>query len=488
MKTFQPLVTCIIPVYNAEKYLDQGVRSLLAQTYDNVEIILVDDRSTDNSWEISQSYAAEHSNVLAIQSDKNSGGPLRGREKGIKEAHGEWITFMDCDDYVEPTYIENLVKATHDGTYDIAVTGHARLYVGSKKEDFVWENYSQTTEQRLATFYNHFLTHDFWTDPTDTSGQNLIRAEICKKTDLSKYPSRVYAEDTLMALAFLANSKNGVNFVDNHDFVWRQVEGSGSHGGFSEKADQSGFFKACLDIFHSSNVYEKVSRNSPLVSIVIPVHNVEKYLAECLDSVIRQSYKNLEIIVVNDGATDASQTVIDEYKKKDVRIITLKQKNQGLNMARATGTKAATGDYVAYVDSDDIIHQDYVRVMYENLLENDVDISISGLRNFVKKAEISTFEEPILIKSEQVIKDKRGALSYYLTETQSVSNVHQMTAWGKLYKATIVKSTDWHFSNYRRHEDNLEALQWYSLATNGISVCSAQLYYYRKNPNSITQV
>ena len=486
MKQNQPLVTCIIPVYNAEKYLDQGVRSLLRQTYDNVEIILVDDRSTDSSWEICKKYTKENANVLAFRNDHNSGAPLRARERGIHESHGEWITFMDCDDYVMPQYIEHLVEATNDGKYDIAVTGHSRLYPDGRLEDFVWKNYTQTTEQRLAAFYQHFLTHDFWTDPTDTVGQNLIRASICKKTDLSKYSNLLYAEDTLMALAFLANSKSGINFVGEHDFIWRQVEGSGSHGGFSSHANQAEFFDSCLDIFHASDTYDNISQECPLVSIVIPVYNVEQYLVECLESVVNQTYKKLEIIIVNDGTEDQSQKIIDEYRKKDHRVVAIRQENQGLNMARAAGSKVARGQYIAFVDSDDMVHKDYIQIMYENLLQNDVDISICGFQEFTESTEVHGSEKLKPDYSEQAVKDKKELISYFFGQVPIVPNVHQMTAWGKLYKANIIRKTDWHLSNYRRHEDNLEALQWYRMADKGVATLSTQLYYYRKNPGSIT--
>jgi len=181
METFRPLVSCVVPIYNAEKYLNEGVDSLLAQTYENLEIILVDDHSTDNTWEICQVFAKDNPNVLALKNKQRAGGPLRGRQKGIEVSHGEWITFMDGDDYVGPQYIEHLVAATQGGTYDMAVTGYSRLYPDGKSEDFIWKNYAQTTDERLATFYSHFLSRDFWTDPTDTVGQNLIRASICKK-------------------------------------------------------------------------------------------------------------------------------------------------------------------------------------------------------------------------------------------------------------------------------------------------------------------
>jgi glycosyltransferase involved in cell wall biosynthesis len=481
-----PLVTCVVPVYNAEKYLEQGIQSLLNQTYKNIEIILVDDCSTDKSWEICQNYADLFPNIFSFKNAENSGGPLRGRERGIKESHGEWITFMDGDDYVKDTYIENLLKTTDNGKYDIAVTGHSRLYPNGEVEDFLWEDYSQSSQDRLAIFYQHLLRHDFWTDPTDTIGQSLVRAEVCKKTDLSKYSNRIYAEDTIMALAFLENSKNGVNFVDHHDFLWRYVEGSGSNGGFSNSANQTEFYVSCLDIFHKPSNYQFISERCPLISVIIPVFNVEKYLEACLKSVTLQSYRNIEIIIVNDGSPDESQKIIDKFKKSDTRIVSIKQKNQGLNMARAAGSRVARGKFVTYIDSDDIVHSDHIKHLFENLLTNDVDVAISGFTQFKDVSEILQNTELHPNYAEQILRNRDEALRYYLWEIAGPVTVHPMTAWGKLYKKEIIEKTNWKMSNYSRHEDNFETLQWYSAAHKGVSVVSVSTYYYRLNPKSIT--
>ena len=92
------------------------------------------------------------------------------------------------------------------------------------------------------------------------------------------------------------------------------------------------------------------------ISIIIPVYNAEKYLKCCLDSILNQSYKNLEIIIINDGSTDNSLKVIEEYKKNDNRIILISQKNQGVSKSRNNGLELATGDYIMFIDPDDWIH------------------------------------------------------------------------------------------------------------------------------------
>ena len=100
-----------------------------------------------------------------------------------------------------------------------------------------------------------------------------------------------------------------------------------------------------------------VVTKQPLLSVVVPVYNVEKYLRECLDSVVNQHYQNWDIICVNDGSTDGSITILEEYQKKDNRIRIITQENAGLSAARNTGIDAALGDYIAFVDSDDFIYR-----------------------------------------------------------------------------------------------------------------------------------
>lgn len=104
--------------------------------------------------------------------------------------------------------------------------------------------------------------------------------------------------------------------------------------------------------------------SNPLITVIIPIYNVERYLKRCIESVICQDYENLEIILVDDGATDASGQIADDYAEKDKRIKVIHQKNGGLSNARNNGLKAMTGQYVMFVDSDDYIAKDYVSYMY----------------------------------------------------------------------------------------------------------------------------
>ena len=128
-------------------------------------------------------------------------------------------------------------------------------------------------------------------------------------------------------------------------------------------------------------IYENnFMKKSPLISIIIPVFNLEKYIGECLRSVISQTYKNLEIIVVDDGSTDASGVICDQFAKNDVRIKVIHKKNEGSSVARNVGMEIALGDYIGFVDGDDYIDLDMYEYLLSLIQENAADISVCRFR------------------------------------------------------------------------------------------------------------
>ena len=115
-----------------------------------------------------------------------------------------------------------------------------------------------------------------------------------------------------------------------------------------------------------------------VVSIIIPIYNVEAYLRQCLETVIHQTYPNLEIILVNDGSPDQSEEICKEFFRKDARIRYVRQENGGLSAARNTGIELATGDYITFIDPDDWVTEDYVEVLYRQLKKYDADVSVAN--------------------------------------------------------------------------------------------------------------
>lgn len=133
------------------------------------------------------------------------------------------------------------------------------------------------------------------------------------------------------------------------------------------------------------------------ISIIVPVYNVEKYVEKCIQSLINQSYKNIEIILVDDGSNDRSNKIIDEYAKVDSRILTIHQKNKGVSAARNAGLKVATGEYVGFVDPDDYVDYQMYETMLKKIELNMSDFAVCG---FSKVTELSDKEEIFEIKDE----------------------------------------------------------------------------------------
>ena len=182
-------------------------------------------------------------------------------------------------------------------------------------------------------------------------------------------------------------------------------------------------------------------KKKPLVSIVIPVYNVASYLEQCLDSVENQIYKNIQVIMVNDGSTDNSLEICSKYEKKGWLLIN--QKNGGLSCARNTGLSHATGEYIVFVDSDDWIDQDFIKNLLEVAVDTGADIVESGIRWQYPDRE---YEEVV---EKKYILSKQDALSAYLLQTMPIHSA----VWCKIYKRDIFEENSLKFEVGKLHED-----------------------------------
>ncbi len=208
------------------------------------------------------------------------------------------------------------------------------------------------------------------------------------------------------------------------------------------------------------------------ISVVIPVYNVEKYLETCLNSVINQTYKNLEIIVVNDGSKDSSLEICKKYEKLDNRIILIDQKNRGLSGARNVGIKKATGDYIHFLDSDDYITLNYYEKMIEALSDTDADIVVGGFyyEKYAAKNSVR-YDYPYCYTS---MEDKFIKTQLYF----------KRFAWRYLVKRTLLVDNNILFTEGRYFEDWNFTVHITILA-NKIITAPATEYFYRKNQDGI---
>ncbi|MCL2072932.1 MAG: glycosyltransferase [Marinilabiliaceae bacterium] len=210
-----------------------------------------------------------------------------------------------------------------------------------------------------------------------------------------------------------------------------------------------------------------------LVSIIIPCYNLSGYLEACLDSCILQTYKNIEIITVNDGSNDNTQEIIEYYARLDSRIIAIHQKNQGAAKARETGVENSKGDYIVFVDGDDYISLDAIEVLLRELIESNADIAFANYYEELHSGfELITITDGGIITGREFIK--------------RVLKDRIFTIWGKIYKKELFLSSLDYYTDLMRGEDAVLLVQ---LAYNAkfVKEINKSLYYYRLKETSATK-
>lgn len=217
--------------------------------------------------------------------------------------------------------------------------------------------------------------------------------------------------------------------------------------------------------------------NPELISLIIPCYNAESTISKCLESVISQSYKNLEIIIINDGSTDKTSAIVNQFQDKDSRIIIINQENSGVSKARNEGIKTASGKYICFVDSDDWVEKDYCSILHQTLVENNADISIAeaffedengniSKKNLISSQSIATFDKQIALKL--LLEDK----------------IIQSHPWAKLYKSELLKSVAFP-ENLEAFEDYFTMFKVFNKAEKVVKT-NQPVYHYIQFENSLS--
>ena len=233
--------------------------------------------------------------------------------------------------------------------------------------------------------------------------------------------------------------------------------------------------------------------SEPLISIIIPVYNVEKYLPKCLDSVINQTYQNLEIICINDSSPDNSLSILEEYAEKDKRIKIITKDNTGVSNARNSGLDIASGEYIMFIDADDWVSINICEAMYNIAKEKNIDVVMCDyIKEFSNVSKQNyTFDKNICFNKDDV-KHKlyRRMIGLYNDELAHPEKADNLcTIWAKLYKRSIIEDNDIRFYDIRKigtYEDGLFNLDVFR-CTNTVFYVAEGMYHYRKdNKDSIT--
>lgn len=215
-----------------------------------------------------------------------------------------------------------------------------------------------------------------------------------------------------------------------------------------------------------------------MISVVVPIYKVEKYLEECITSILNQTYKNLEVILVNDGSPDKCGEICEKYKKIDDRVIVIHQSNRGLSNARNTGIRQSKGKYICFVDSDDYIEKDFLEVLHKEAENDNLDITCGSYTKLYSDKKIEKNNRHTNLYSKKAIKGK------VFLRNQFKFNDYRMEVWTNLYNRNFLLKNKIEFCDGILHEDEeftpnafLKAKRVKLVYTNG--------YIYRQREESI---
>lgn len=213
-----------------------------------------------------------------------------------------------------------------------------------------------------------------------------------------------------------------------------------------------------------------------LVTIVIPVYNLAQYVQNCIDSVLRQTYKNIEILIIDDGSSDNTLTICNEYAKRDNRIRVICRKHEGLSAVRNIGSREAKGEYVAHIDGDDILEPSYIEYLYRLIIQYNADISMC---NYIPVLEGKKIPRQKAVNSRQEIKvmTKEQALETLLYQKYFIT-----ATWAKLFKKELLLKVEFPYKKLAEDMGSTYKLFHYS---EKVVYSSKIQYYYLQRTGSI---
>ena len=453
------LISVLVPIHNTEKYLEECLRSIMNQTYKNLEILCIDS-STDNSAEIVKNLAKEDERIIYVFDPNGSYG--HKLNVAMEKATGAYVAIVDSDDYLELNMYERLLEVMKEHDVDFVKSDYSSFYVKNGenivyeynvgaadeayynvvfnmsekpnivyqnsvaiwsalyKKSFIDKNQIKVNESPGASFQDtgfavlthlfaekmYYLNESFYRYRTDNAGssvksksKNLIIADEWKFIDKEIERIKNLSEEALLG----ARIKKIVAYQWNYD----RLDSEGSiefaeyvHEELEKQYVETGLYDKMPEYIQKrfDQVY-RLEEMKKKVSIIVPIYNVAKYLEDCLDSLLNQEFKNLEIVCVNDGSPDDSAKILQKYSELDERIRVITQENQGQASARNAGIAEATGDYILMVDGDDMLEPNAVSALVNNAVQ--------------AKAEMVYFDARILYMDEEEIDESKKIDFYY---------------------------------------------------------------------------
>ena len=546
-KTSDTMISVILTVFNSEKYLDNCLNSLIKQTYDDFEVICIDNNSTDSSSQILEYFSLKDSRIKIF---KNKINKCEGycRNKGLELANHEYVFFLDDHSWLDSNTFEMLLKKAVDKKLDMIIFDNF--------ENNIYNHDTNILQRYNSKVFNHLdLEKEELFNMSINTSNILYSNKFLTKNEIRFHENdRVYYEIPFFFKTFLLSKKisyinenfsnntylfnksliekinNNVNlnlnsiylifeaFLDNRetyeyykkfllkyifenilDNKYDLIENENKEKLFIliQKVYQKFIndYKVPEDILNYINkeilkkyevfgLIKKIICKKPKVSVIIPIYNVKPYLKTCLESSIHQTLSDIEIICVNDGSNDGSETILKEYENlKNFKIIN--QENCGTGSARNLGLEYATGEYIFFLDSDDCILWGTLEALYKNAISNDSDLVISKISRFDEYSY--NFSIPGFPFDEIFREVDFNNFTFNYKKIKNYVLNASFSACTKLYKKEFLdKYDDFNFSTGIAYEDVLFHIKCL-LRSKRMSFVPNYFYQYRRsNYDSIT--
>lgn len=486
-------VTIVIPVYNGSNFMKVAIDSAIAQTYDNKEILVINDGSTDNGE--TEKIALSYGNKIRYIKKEN-GGVATALNLAIKEMKGDYLSWLSHDDIYKPYKIEKQIETIKKLEDKTTILFSNVELIDEKGEIFCTTNYSNlmTHEELCQGIYpvikgtvngcsmliskKCFDKVGLFNENLKTSNDYEMWLRLFKefKSYLIEEPLIQYRihknQDTTKSPYTLKEAnKLWVDIINN--LTVKEIEGWGFEP-FNVYMDL--YFQMYYSKYNEAYpvAYKKAKeiydKSTPKVSIIMPCYNSEKYIEKAIQSVLEQTYRNFELIIIDDDSTDKTWEIIEQYAKKDFRVIcTQKDENEkGISKSMNKGIEMARGKYITRMDSDDIIIPEKIFRQVQFLDKNE--------EYGVCSVNIAMMDNLGNIYNENVYPEQKVPSEWTFLWTNPVPNAPCM------YRTSIIKGNNITFSNLRTAEDYdfLEKL----ITKTKVYMINLPLYYYRYNEKS----
>ena len=530
----QPLFSVVVPVYNAEPFLRECLDSVLRQSCRSFEVICVDDGSTDGSSVILDEFQERYGKIRVLH--KGNQGVSSARNKGLEIARGRYVLFLDADDYIADESLRQIAKAIKAHNPDIVVFGGASVPSSFWDNDLDTRNVVYRNDSfrallkekgsrpliagkcyRLDLLRSHRVSFDCSLDLGEDQAFQFASfpyAETIVFIDAKCYFYRQHQGNSmsgeeahpfakLMKHVKLANAilkqQKEAGFLVQHeldlakwllDFLWwdtlslPNLLGRDISSRFTELWDT--FFPDLQLDSREEGMLEalrSIGRDkTPVVSIVVPVYNAEKYLLESFKSLCRQSMKDFELIYVDDGSTDGSCAILGQFEKLDTRVRVFHQNHLGAGLARNRGADFAIGEYIIFLDADDLFDFDMLEIMLSNARQYDSDICVCRARGLDS-------ETGALIPQPWTCDTSHSAFVQPFsraTETKMIYCFTTPAPWNKLFKKSFVDDNGLRFQSLPNSNDAYFTILALSLAAR-VSTVDKELMSYRINNSGSLQ-